>query len=104
MNSLLSGTSTNIFIPSKTLRAGDLLEVALERVPYLTLRRNNNERRWDSEGLEWYRKIAVGLSDKLVVMRLQQRVCRQLAEVMLRGMLDVSGDSTAINSKAETLK
>uniref|UniRef100_A0A914YL17 Tetratricopeptide repeat protein 7 N-terminal domain-containing protein n=1 Tax=Panagrolaimus superbus TaxID=310955 RepID=A0A914YL17_9BILA len=96
-----SSTST---IPSPNIRIGGLLEIALERVSYLSLRRNTSDRRWDLEGLEWYRKIAIALSDKLVVMKLHQRLCRQLAEVLLRGMIDVGYDSAAIYSKSESLK
>ena len=82
---------------------GFLLEAALERVPYLSLRKNFNDKRWDPDGLEWYRRITTVLSDKLVVARLQQKICRQFAEVLLRGMVDFGYDSKAISSKSESL-
>uniref|UniRef100_A0AC35GQM8 Tetratricopeptide repeat protein 7 N-terminal domain-containing protein n=1 Tax=Panagrolaimus sp. PS1159 TaxID=55785 RepID=A0AC35GQM8_9BILA len=100
--SVNSSTNSATTAPSN-IRIGGLLEIALERVSYLSLRRNTNDRRWDLEGLEWYRKIAIGLSDKVVVMKLHQRLCRQLAEVLLRGMIDVGCNSAAISSKSESL-
>jgi hypothetical protein len=100
--SVNSSTNSATIAPSN-IRIGGLLEIALERVSYLSLRRNTNDRRWDFEGLEWYRKIAIGLSDKVVVMKLHQRLCRQLAEVLLRGMIDVGCNSAAISSKSESL-
>ena len=86
-------------------KIGELLEISLERVPHLYLHKNYG---WDSDGVEWYRRIMTALSDKSMVEQLQQRLCRQLAEVLLRGMLDggydVSSHSKAINLKSESLK
>lgn len=100
--------SRNLFELVETFFSGDLLEVALERVPHLSLHKNYADRKWDSDGVEWYRRIMTALSDKSMVEQLQQRLCRQLAEVLLRGMLDggydVSSHSKAINLKSESLK
>lgn len=82
---------------------GFILEASLEKVSYLTLRRNNTDKRWDLDGLEWYRRIATRLGDKSVVMKLQQRICRQLAEVLLRGSIEAGYDSKAITAKFEDL-
>lgn len=81
-----------------------MLETALEKVSYLSLRQNYNDRRWDFEGLDWYRKIVIGLSDKSVVAKVHQRICEQLAEVLLRGMIEVGYDSDIISSKSQSLK
>uniref|UniRef100_A0A7E4VXZ7 TTC7_N domain-containing protein n=1 Tax=Panagrellus redivivus TaxID=6233 RepID=A0A7E4VXZ7_PANRE len=104
-SSVPTGSSGN-HPPSKigVLKGSELLETVLERVAYLALRRNNNERRWAAEGIEWYRRIATILCDKIIVVRLQQRITRQLAEILLRGMIDVGYDSKAINLKSESLR
>uniref|UniRef100_A0A7E4VY82 Cyclin N-terminal domain-containing protein n=1 Tax=Panagrellus redivivus TaxID=6233 RepID=A0A7E4VY82_PANRE len=40
------------------LKGSKLLETVLERVAFLALRRNNNERRWTAEDIKWYRRFA----------------------------------------------
>uniref|UniRef100_A0A914CD93 Tetratricopeptide repeat protein 7 N-terminal domain-containing protein n=1 Tax=Acrobeloides nanus TaxID=290746 RepID=A0A914CD93_9BILA len=107
-NSLVSASSSGYgTLPrgsSNIPKIGELLEISLERVPHLYLHKNYG---WDSDGVEWYRRIMTALSDKSMVEQLQQRLCRQLAEVLLRGMLDggydVSSHSKAINLKSESL-
>ncbi|MFH4975241.1 hypothetical protein AB6A40_001950 [Gnathostoma spinigerum] len=85
-------------------RMGDLLESTLERVPVLRLRHNVCDKPWDSEGVEWYRRIMTSLGDKIVGEKLQQRLSRQLAEVLIRGMPE--SDYTAslsVNKKSQSL-
>ncbi|KAK0416703.1 hypothetical protein QR680_012640 [Steinernema hermaphroditum] len=78
-------------------KIGELLETTLERVPLLTLRRNVCDKRWDANGVEWYRKIMTSLGDKAIGERLQQRLSRQLAEVLIRGMLESDYDQSSLN-------
>ncbi|VDK68060.1 unnamed protein product [Litomosoides sigmodontis] len=86
-------------------RMGELLETTLERVPLLRLRHNLIDRPWDDEGIEWYRRIMTSLGDKVVGEKLQQRLSRQLAEVLIRGMPD-SGymESQSVSTKSQNLR
>ncbi|VDK61460.1 unnamed protein product [Onchocerca ochengi] len=86
-------------------RMGELLETTLERVPLLRLRHNLIDRLWDDEGVEWYRRIMTSLGDKVVGEKLQQRLSRQLAEVLIRGMPD-SGymESQSVSTKSQNLR
>ncbi|CAD5208472.1 unnamed protein product [Bursaphelenchus xylophilus] len=90
-----------------TSQLGDLLESAMERAPFLLLRRSVLERKSDEEGVELYRRIMTELSDKSVVAETQQRLCRQLAEILLRGSMESSlsmrNGSKAINEKSKML-
>ncbi|KAI1721349.1 tetratricopeptide repeat protein 7B [Ditylenchus destructor] len=107
INSKIRGvTPQTVFgYATRNLKIGTLLEMALERAPYLSLRKSVSERRWDLEGIEWYRRIMTELSDKSMVEKVQQKLCRQLAEVLLRGMLESGYDfsSRAINLKSKSL-
>lgn len=80
----------------------------MERAPELLLKRSAVDRKPDEEGVELYRKIMTELSDKSVVEHTQQRLCRQLAEILLRGSIDaglaVRYGSRALNKKSEILK
>ncbi|CAD5205691.1 unnamed protein product [Bursaphelenchus okinawaensis] len=92
---------------SGSSQLGDLLEAAMERAPFLLLRRSVLERKSDEEGIELYRKIMTELSDKSVVAETQQRLCRQLAEILLRGSMESSlsmrNGSKAISEKSNLL-
>uniref|UniRef100_A0A915EDQ4 Tetratricopeptide repeat protein 7 N-terminal domain-containing protein n=1 Tax=Ditylenchus dipsaci TaxID=166011 RepID=A0A915EDQ4_9BILA len=86
INSKPRGASTSttlIGYSTKNLKIGLLLEMALERAPYLSLRKSVSDRRWDLDG-----RIMTELSDKSMVDKVQQKLCRQLAEVLMRGMLE----------------
>lgn len=80
--------------------------MALERAPYLSLRKSIEEKGWDLDGIEWYRRIMTELSDKTMVEHVQQKLCRQLAEVLIRGMLESGYEfaSRAINLKSKSLR
>ncbi|VDM44239.1 unnamed protein product [Toxocara canis] len=89
---------------SLTSNPSNLLESTLERVPLLRLRRNLCDRPWDVEGVEWYRRIMTSLGDKLIGEKLQQRLSRQLAEVLIRGMPESDYmSSQSVNSKSQSL-
>jgi hypothetical protein len=86
------------------LLLGELLETTLERVP--RLRPNSIDRGGGSgggEGLEWYRKIMTTLGDKTIGERLQQRLSRQLAELLLRSRPDAEVDSQSVVQKNQLL-
>ncbi|VIO91601.1 Uncharacterized protein BM_BM729 [Brugia malayi] len=86
-------------------RMGELLETTLERVPMLRLRQNLIDRPWDDEGVEWYRRIMTSLGDKVVGEKLQQRLSRQLAEVLIRGMPDCGYmESQSVSTKSQNLR
>ncbi|MCP9259481.1 hypothetical protein DINM_002425 [Dirofilaria immitis] len=86
-------------------RMGELLEATLERVPLLRLRHNLIDRLWDDEGIEWYRRIMTSLGDKVIGEKLQQRLSRQLAEVLIRGMPDFGYmESQSVSTKSQNLR
>lgn len=89
---------------------GDLLVTALECAPsVMTKRVNMNKSLENDSSLERYRHIMTILSDKSSVEEIQQRLCRRLAEVLLRNSFESSysiagGSSPAINDKSKDLK
>uniref|UniRef100_A0A8R1Z4T3 Tetratricopeptide repeat protein 7 N-terminal domain-containing protein n=1 Tax=Pristionchus pacificus TaxID=54126 RepID=A0A8R1Z4T3_PRIPA len=86
-------------------RIGDILEYCLERVAKLRLRETGMERRVADEGVEWYRHIMTSLGDKSTGERLQMRLSRQFAELLLRAIPDApqSTTSKALSSKSQSL-
>lgn len=88
----------------------DLLVEAIEYAPSLLAQRGVVEHRSSNvrDGMELYRHIMTELSDKSTVEHVQQRMCMQLAQVLLRGAFDSSyvmaTDSRAISQKANSLK
>ncbi|KAI6175200.1 Tetratricopeptide repeat protein 7B [Aphelenchoides fujianensis] len=90
---------------------GDLLVEAMECAPMFLSKRGGGgggEQRTDLlAGIELYRHIMTELSDKSAVEQIQQRLCRQLAEVLLRGSFDSSYSlaegSRAISNKSSDL-
>uniref|UniRef100_A0A1I7XTT5 TPR_REGION domain-containing protein n=1 Tax=Heterorhabditis bacteriophora TaxID=37862 RepID=A0A1I7XTT5_HETBA len=85
-----------------TEKMGDLLECCLERVAVLRVRETTIERKSNVEGIEWYRRIITCLGDKSTGERLQQRMSRQLAELLLRAVPSDSRGGTA--SQAVSMK
>ncbi|VDM97899.1 unnamed protein product [Thelazia callipaeda] len=102
---VLSSNATGANGKQHAEKMGDLLETTLEKVPLLRLRHNIVDRPWDNEGIEWYRRIMTSLGDKMVGEKLQQRLSRQLAEVLIRGVPD-SGyvESQSVNTKSQYLR
>ncbi|GMR41370.1 hypothetical protein PMAYCL1PPCAC_11565 [Pristionchus mayeri] len=86
-------------------RIGDILEHCLERVAKLRLRETGMERRMADEGVEWYRTIMTSLGDKSTGERLQMRLSRQFAELLLRAIPDApqSTNSNALMNKSQSL-
>ncbi|GMS88888.1 hypothetical protein PENTCL1PPCAC_11063 [Pristionchus entomophagus] len=86
-------------------RIGDILEYCLERVAKLRLRETGSERRVADEGVEWYRHIMTSLGDKSTGERLQMRLSRQFAELLLRAIPDApqSTASKALSIKSQSL-
>lgn len=87
-------------------RIGDILEYCLERVAKLRLRMESGmERRVADEGVEWYRHIMTSLGDKSTGERLQMRLSRQFAELLLRAIPDApqSTTSNALKTKSQSL-
>uniref|UniRef100_A0A9J2NR25 Tetratricopeptide repeat protein 7 N-terminal domain-containing protein n=1 Tax=Ascaris lumbricoides TaxID=6252 RepID=A0A9J2NR25_ASCLU len=102
--SILSSQQSNGTNGRHPDKMGDLLESTLERVPLLRLRRNLCDRPCDVEGVEWYRRIMTSLGDKFVCEKLQQRLSRQLAEVLIRGMPESDYmSSQSVSSKSQSL-
>uniref|UniRef100_A0A915PVY3 Tetratricopeptide repeat protein 7 N-terminal domain-containing protein n=1 Tax=Setaria digitata TaxID=48799 RepID=A0A915PVY3_9BILA len=102
---LLSSSANGINGKQNVDRMGELLETTLERVPLLRLRHNLIDRPWDGEGVEWYRRIMTSLGDKVVGEKLQQRLSRQLAEVLIRGMPDSDYmESQSVSTKSQNLR
>ncbi|KAI6211820.1 Tetratricopeptide repeat protein 7B [Aphelenchoides besseyi] len=100
----------NVNVSSRTdlFHMGDLLVEAMESAPMFLSKRNGDEKRSDLlAGIELYRHIMTELSDKSAVEQIQQRLCRQLAQVLLRGSFESSyslvDGSNAINKKSSNL-
>ncbi|CAJ0600263.1 unnamed protein product [Cylicocyclus nassatus] len=87
---IVSGTGKgNPSTPSPTQKSeklGDILECCLERVAALRVRDSAIERKSNVEGIEWYRRIITCLGDKSTGERLQQKMSRQFAELLLRAV------------------
>ncbi|VDL87012.1 unnamed protein product [Nippostrongylus brasiliensis] len=104
--------------PFRTLRAlrlvaevyaikGDILECCLERVAALRVRDSAIERKSNVEGIEWYRRIITCLGDKSTGERLQQKMSRQFAELLIRAVpADGKGGaaSQAVSMKSQNLR
>ncbi|KJH53119.1 tetratricopeptide repeat protein [Dictyocaulus viviparus] len=71
---------------SRSEKLGDILECCLERVAALRVRCSSMERNSNVEGIEWYRRIITCLGDKSTGERLQQKMSRQFAELLLRAV------------------
>ncbi|KAK5971844.1 putative Tetratricopeptide repeat protein tpr, partial [Trichostrongylus colubriformis] len=99
----------NVTTSSPTTRSeklGDILECCLERVAVLRVRDSTMERKSNVEGIEWYRRIITCLGDKSTVERLQQKMSRQFAELLLRAVpADLRGGTTsqAVSMKSQNL-
>ncbi|KHJ93993.1 hypothetical protein OESDEN_06088 [Oesophagostomum dentatum] len=81
---------------------GDILECCLEKVAALRVRDSTIERKSNVEGIEWYRRIITCLGDKSTGERLQQKMSRQFAELLLRAV-PAEGRASAI-SQAVSMK
>jgi hypothetical protein len=59
-------------------------------------------------GVEWYRRIMTVFGDKPMAQHMQQKLSRQLAEVLMRGTSDSSYssqfDSNAVGKKKQSLR
>lgn len=92
--------------PSRSEKLGDILECCLERVAALRVRDSAIERRSNVEGIEWYRRIITCLGDKSTGERLQQKMSRQFAELLIRAVpADGRGGaaSQAVSVKSQNL-
>ncbi|RCN45281.1 tetratricopeptide repeat protein [Ancylostoma caninum] len=90
----------------KSEKLGDILECCLERVATLRVRDSAIERKSNVEGIEWYRRIITCLGDKSTGERLQQKMSRQFAELLLRAVpADGRGGaiSQAVSMKTQNL-
>ncbi|KHJ86229.1 hypothetical protein OESDEN_14028 [Oesophagostomum dentatum] len=86
----------------KSEKLGDILECCLEKVAALRVRDSTIERKSNVEGIEWYRRIITCLGDKSTGERLQQKMSRQFAELLLRAV-PAEGRASAI-SQAVSMK
>uniref|UniRef100_A0A914XNV1 Tetratricopeptide repeat protein 7 N-terminal domain-containing protein n=1 Tax=Plectus sambesii TaxID=2011161 RepID=A0A914XNV1_9BILA len=85
-------------------KIGDLMETAIQRVPLMHIRAQMSRAESTGEGVEWYRRILTETGDKPIAHHLHQKLSRQLAEVLLRGVPDSSYSSPATNSQAVAKK
>ncbi|CAI5445163.1 unnamed protein product [Caenorhabditis angaria] len=83
-------------------KIGEILERCLERVAVLRAKDTVAQRKNGSEGIEWYRKIITCLGDKSTGERLQQKLSRQLAELLIRAT--VPTEEKAMMSEALAVK
>ncbi|WKY00816.1 hypothetical protein Q1695_015108 [Nippostrongylus brasiliensis] len=91
---------------SRSEKLGDILECCLERVAALRVRDSAIERKSNVEGIEWYRRIITCLGDKSTGERLQQKMSRQFAELLIRAVpADGKGGaaSQAVSMKSQNL-
>ncbi|CAI4227766.1 unnamed protein product [Auanema sp. JU1783] len=88
----------------KQERIGDLLECCLERVAQLRVKDSSADKINDPDGIEWYRRIITCLGDKSTGERLQQKLSRQLAELLFRVVpADCNDSSQVLSTKAKNL-
>ena len=80
------------------------METAIQRVPLMHIRAQMSRAESTGEGVEWYRRILTETGDKPIAHHLHQKLSRQLAEVLLRGVPDSSYSSPATNSQAVAKK
>uniref|UniRef100_A0A7I4YA08 TTC7_N domain-containing protein n=1 Tax=Haemonchus contortus TaxID=6289 RepID=A0A7I4YA08_HAECO len=100
------GSAANSLQQSRPEKLGDILECCLERVAALRVRDSTIERKSNVEGIEWYRRIITCLGDKSTGERLQQKMSRQFAELLMRAVpADLRGGTTsqAVSMKSQNL-
>ncbi|CAB3402142.1 unnamed protein product [Caenorhabditis bovis] len=110
-NSSKGNTSTSGSLPTpangtrQPEKIGDLLERCLERVAMLRAKDTVAQRKNGSEGIEWYRRIITCLGDKSTGERLQLKMSRQLAELLIRAAVpsEDKSASEAMNMKSQNL-